>query len=157
MPKRRTATRTIAALALAAAAPLSLAADNAKIQPGQWRSTETVIEMTNPLMSPELVARRKAKPVSVEYCVRSDELRAILVGKDAGGVCAGELSFAGGKVSGTRTCGNGVSKAKRTFEGTWSATKVDTVREAWLETPKGPAHTKVRVVSERIGECPPGA
>ena len=35
-------------------------ANTAKIQLGQWRVTDAVIEMTNPALLAEIVARRKA-------------------------------------------------------------------------------------------------
>ena len=125
-------------------------AAGAKIQPGQWRNTDTVVEMTNPLLPPEMVEKRKSKPLVAEYCVRSDDLVALVVGKDQAGVCEGTINTAGGRISVARKCGG---KATRLISGTYTATKIDTVREISMVTAKGPAHTKSHVVSERIGEC----
>jgi len=61
------------------------AAPDAKIQPGQWRSTDTVIELSNSTMSADLIARRKSKPAVLEYCVRSDDIAAML---GVGSCCA---------------------------------------------------------------------
>jgi Protein of unknown function (DUF3617) len=129
------------------------AADTAKIQPGQWRTSDTVIEMTNPALSPEMIAQRKAKPAVVEYCVRSDDLRELLVGKDKLGLCDGSVSFDSGRISIARTCTTGLGKSTRKIEGTYTATKTDTMREAKMDTPNGPMSSKTHVVSERIGEC----
>ena len=126
-------------------------AAGAKIQPGQWRTTETVIEMTNPLLPPEVVARRKAKPAVVDYCVRSDSLEELLVGKDARGLCKGEVKIENGRIAVDRTCGSG----SRKIEGTYTAVKIETLRESRMQTPQGELHSKLRVVSERVGECTP--
>lgn len=133
------------------AATLCWSADG-KIQPGQWRTTDTVLEMENPALSADVIARRKAKPAVVDYCVRSDDLVALVVGKDAAGVCEGAISTSGGRITGTRKCGGG--KAVRSIDGSYSATRIETVRDVRLETPNGTAHTKSRVVSERLGDCP---
>jgi Protein of unknown function (DUF3617) len=137
--------------------PLSVAAKpDGKIQPGQWRTTDTVLEMVNPLMSPDMIAKRKAKPLVVEYCVKSDDLRELMVGQDKVGLCQGDISFSNGRISVARTCTTGLGKATRKIEGTYSAVKTDTMRETTLDTPQGPAHSKSHVVSERIGECKGG-
>ncbi len=144
---------SMTSLALLVISALAAAADTAKIQPGQWRTSDTVIEMTNPALSPEIIAQRKAKPAVVEYCVRSDDLRDLLVGKDQGGRCEGTISFESGRLSIARTCTTGLGKATRKIEGTYTATKTDTMREAKMDTPNGPMSSKTHVVSERIGEC----
>jgi Protein of unknown function (DUF3617) len=140
-------------LALTVASTFAHAADTAKIQPGEWRTTDTVIEMVNPLLSADMIAQRKAKPAVVEYCVRSDDLRTLLVGKDQAGKCEGSISFADGRVSISRTCTTGLGKATRKIEGTYSATKTDTMRESKMDTANGPMSSKTHVVSERIGGC----
>ncbi|MFO1217229.1 MAG: DUF3617 family protein [Burkholderiaceae bacterium] len=142
--------RFVAGIAMALAVGAAHGADG-KIQPGQWRTTDTVLEMSNPLLPPEAVARRKAKPVVAEYCVRSDDLLELVVGKDQAGLCEGTVKTSGGRISGTRKCSGG--KTTRTIEGTYSATKIDTQREVQLQTAQGTALTKSHVVSERIGEC----
>jgi hypothetical protein len=144
----------VAALSCVAALQPAWGADSSgRIQPGQWRATDTVIEMTNPLMSAELLARRKAKPTVVEYCVRDGDLRHLLVGTDKAGLCSGDVKFDGGRIALTRTCTTGLGKGTRRIEGTYSAIKTDTIREVTQETPQGVAHSKTHVVSERIGDC----
>ena len=131
--------------------PRPALAAGAKIQPGQWRTTETVLEMTNPLLPPEVVARRKAKPAVVDFCVRSDSLEELLVGRDAGGLCKGEVKIDNGRIAVDRTCGSG----SRKIEGTYTAVKIETLRESRMDTPRGALHSKLRVMSERVGECKP--
>jgi hypothetical protein len=109
--------------------------------------------MTNPMMSAELLARRKAKPAVVEYCVRDDDLRQLLVGSDKAGLCSGDVKIEGGRIAVSRTCKTGLGKGTRKIEGTYTAVKTDTLREATQDTPQGPAHSKSHVVSERIGDC----
>ena len=132
------------------------AAPDAKIQPGQWRSTDTVIELSNSTMSADLIARRKSKPAVLEYCVRSDDIAAMLgVGSDKMGLCSGAINIAGGKISILRNCMTGLGKGTRKIEGTYTMTRVDTLREVTQDMPSGaPSHSKTHVVSERIGECP---
>ena len=138
----------LAALASFLAPAVAVAADG-KIQPGQWRITDTVLEMKNPAMSPEMVQRRMAKPLVVESCVRTEDLREYLVGRDQGGLCKGEMSFAGGKISVDRACPNSTRK----IQGTYTATRIETTREATVDLPTGKAFTRSKVVNERLGEC----
>ena len=143
------------ALSLAActlALPTLSQADD-EIQPGQWRTTETVLEMVNPALSAEAIAKRKAKPTSVEYCVHSSSaLQMLGIGKDSS-LCQGPVDIAKGRISVQRTCTTGLGKGTRKIEGTYSRTKMETVRETNQESPKGPMHSKLKVASERIGEC----
>lgn len=125
-----------------------------KLQPGQWRSVETVQEMVNPVLSPAVIARRKAKPAEVSYCVRSESIQELIIGKDAGGLCSGEATISGGKISALRSCTSGLGKGIRKITGTYTATKIETDRETQQESPKGEMRSKTHVVSERIGECP---
>lgn len=134
------------------ALPQTAYADD-KLQPGQWRTVETVLEMTNPLLSQEMIAQRKAKPSDVSYCVRSESIQEMIVGKDAGGRCQGDIAIAGGKISASRTCTTGLGKAIRKITGTYIATKVETERETQQDLPGGTMHSRLHVVSERIGEC----
>jgi Protein of unknown function (DUF3617) len=143
----------LAGCLLAAGAAFAQPQSDATIQTGQWQSTETVSEMVNPLMSPTMVANRLAKPATVKFCVTSPSVRAMLVGADRAGLCSGDVSIANGKISGSRSCTTGLGKGTRRIEGTYSATKVDTMRETNQETPKGAAHTKSHIVSTRIGAC----
>ncbi len=123
-------------IAVLAPMPAAFAADG-KIQPGQWRSTDTVLEMTNPLLSPEAVAKRKSKPLVAEYCVRSDDLVALVVGEDPGGACEGPISKSGGRISVTRKCAS--LKSTRKIEGAYSATKIDTVRDVTMKRKTAPS------------------
>ncbi|HEV7693537.1 MAG TPA: DUF3617 family protein [Hyphomonadaceae bacterium] len=125
---------------------------DAKIQTGQWESTETVSEMVNPLLSSTQIANRLAKPAVVKFCVKSASLRDMLVGTDKAGLCSGEVAIANGKISGSRNCTAGL-KGTRKIEGAYTVTTVDTMRETTTETQKGPAHTKSHLVSKRIGDC----
>lgn len=127
-------------------------ADDA-IQPGQWRTREEVLEMVNPMLSPELIAKRKSSPTTVEYCVRSSSVQELIVGKDKAGLCEGAINIAKGKISVQRVCSTGLGKGTRRIEGTYSPTRMETTRESVQETPQGPMHSKVRVSSERIGDC----
>ena len=144
--------RTALIILATSVASVALAA-GAKIQTGQWRTTNQVLEITNPMMSPTLIARRKQNPVIAEYCVRSDDLSALIVGSDKMGLCQGQVSFANGHISGTRTCRTGLGDGTRKFEGSYTATKTDYVTEANQKLPRGAAHSKTHVVSERIGDC----
>ena len=140
-------------MAMSVAAGTQALAAGATIQTGQWRTTNMVLELTNPRMSPAFIAKRKLTPVVAEFCVRNDDLSALIVGSDKMGLCQGQVSFANGRISGTRTCRTGLGDGTRKFEGSYSATKTDYVTEASQKLPKGAAHSKTHVVSERLGAC----
>jgi Protein of unknown function (DUF3617) len=137
---------------------LAFAADvpTAKIQPGQWRSTETVLEFTSTMLDPEMVARRKAKPTVFESCIKSDDLKSRLIGKDKLGLCQGDVTVAGGKIAGSRNCTTGFGKGTRKLVGSYTATRYEYVLESDQATPQGPNHIKSRFVVERTGECKAG-
>ncbi len=139
-------------IALAAATTISAAnaAPDATIQTGQWRTTTTTTELTNPALSATQIARIKSKPVVVTYCVKSASLRALIVGTDAHGLCNGDVSFDNGKIKGSRTCTSGLGKGTRTFEGTYSDTKYELTTSTTQAMPQGPASSKKRSVNERI-------
>jgi hypothetical protein len=142
----------VAFLACAMALPTLSEADD-EIQPGQWRTTEVVVEMVNPMLAPELIAKRKAGPIVVEYCVRSSSVLTLLgIGKDSS-LCQGPVDIARGRIAVQRTCTTGLGKGTRKIEGTYSRTRMETARETNQESPQGALHSKTKVVSERIGEC----
>ena len=143
-------TVALLAAALAAVAPAALAAADATIQTGQWRTTTTTSELTNPLLSPTQIARIKSKPVVVTYCVTSPSLRGLIVGTDVHGLCSGDVTFTNGKIAGSRTCTTGMGKGTRTFEGTYSDVKYELTTATTQETPKGPSSSKKHAVNERI-------
>jgi hypothetical protein len=109
--------------------------------------------MVNPMLSPEVIKMRKSNPTTVEYCVRSSSLQALIVGKDAGGTCEGPIDIGKGKISTQRTGSTGLGKSTRKIKGTYTPTRIETTREAAMDTPTGPSHSKVKVLSERLGDC----
>lgn len=142
----------VAAIALASAADVG----TAHIQPGKWRSTETVLEMTSAMLSPEQVAARKARPVVFESCIASDDLRVRLVGSDKLGLCQGPSDVANGKINIDRQCRTGLGKSARKLQGSYGPTRYEYIQDSDLETPQGASHTKSRIVVERIGDCARG-
>ena len=149
--------RKIAALApLAALAMTPVSAADvgaAHIQPGMWRSTETVLEMTSALLSPEQVAARKAKPMVFESCIASDDLRVRLLGSDKLGLCQGRAEVSNGRIDIDRQCRTGLGKTARRLQGTYGPTRYEYVQESELAAPQGTSRTKSRIVVERIGDC----
>ena len=148
----RTLALAFLASTLATLPSRSSATDDA-IQPGQWRTKEEVVEMVNPMLPPETIARRKSTPTTVEYCVRSSSIQELVIGKDKAGLCEGAINIAKGHISVQRVCSTGLGKGTRKIEGTYSPTRMETTRESDQQTPQGQAHSKVRVLSERVGDC----
>lgn len=148
----RTLAPALLACALSTLPAHGSAADDA-IQPGQWRTTEEVVEMVNPMLPPATIARRKSTPMTVEYCVRSSSVQDLMVGKDKAARCEGAIDIAKGRISVQRVCSTGLGKGTRKIDGTYSPTRIEIVQESDQETPKGRMHSKARVLSERIGDC----
>ncbi|MBL8038640.1 MAG: hypothetical protein JNN16_14170 [Nitrospira sp.] len=137
--------------------PVSNSLAEEAIQQGQWRTTEEVLEMVNPLLAPEMIEKRKSTPMTVEFCVRSNSLETLLgVGKDKHGLCEGPINIGMGKISIQRTCTTGLGKSIQKIDGTYTPTRVERIREDTTDTPKGKIHMKTKAVIERIGgECKP--
>ena len=132
------------------ASPAANAAPDATIQTGQWRTTTTTSELTNPMLQPEQIARIKSKPVVVTYCVKSTSLRALIVGSDTHGLCSGDVTFDNGKIAGSRTCTTGLGKGTRSFSGTYTDTKYELDTSTTQAMPQGPASSKKHSLNERI-------
>ncbi len=154
---QRSCVLTIASLVSTLAIfPLSSSQADDTIQPGQWRTKEEVLEMINPLLDPKMIEKRKSKPMTVEFCVSSNSLQALVIGKeDKLGLCNGPIDIGKGKISIQITCTTGLGKSTQKIDGTYTSTKIERTRESITDSPKGQIHTKTRAVLERIGECKP--
>lgn len=136
--------------------PVSSSQADDTIQQGQWRTREEVLEMVNPLLSPEIIEKRKSTPMTIEFCVRSNSLQALVIGKeDKLGLCNGPIDIGKGKISIQITCTTGLGKSAQKIDGSYTPTKIERTRESTMDSPKGQIHTKTKAVLERIGECKP--
>jgi hypothetical protein len=132
------------------------AANAGGMQPGQYRTTVTMLEI--PGIEPQSVDRT---PTVTENCVTSSDI-ANFTGGMAGGnsddTCTqNSMNTSGGRIQGVSSCtgANGTSTLR--INGTYSATRIDMEINSTIDTPGVGAGTmRMNMTSERIGECSAG-
>ena len=133
-------------------------------RPGQYRTTQELLEFTLPGLSGDMesmVRSAFAEGAADEntYCLTADEAensRTEMLSNMAESDCSvSRFDMSGGAIDAAMTCptGDGIS-GDVTMTGTMSGDGADMVMNFGAEVPTmGTAAIRMRVVSERIGEC----
>ena len=159
-------TCVLAACSPPAQAPASQSADagggaamaNA-IQPGQYRTTVTVLEMNVPGVSSQNI---DMDPTTTTDCVTTSDVSDFASGSlfdaDNGESCTqNSMNTGGGRIQGQATCTGQYGARTMQIEGTYSSNHVEMEISGTSEIPgMGQMTQRMRLVSERIGECPAG-
>jgi hypothetical protein len=140
----------------AAAAPAS---PGARMTPGQWSTKVSMLEMT---MGGVKAPPRAMQATTVSECVTSDELddfvnRRSMDERATGADCRiNDLKVANGRFEGRSECTDPAMGGTRTMvmTGTYGETRVDMEMAMTGQSPQGPVSMKMRVLSERVGDCP---
>lgn len=133
------------------------------IQPGQYRTTVTIMSINMPGMPASVVEKMRAQPNVSEDCVTSDDIgeltRKSLVDADEGQTCSeNRITSANGRIEGTATCRNEDGGAyTMQVNGTYGANHVVMDMNMSGQTPMGPISQQMHMVTDRIGECPAGS
>mgnify|MGYP001164584840 FL=1 len=134
----------------------------AALQPGQYRTTVTIVSMNMPGMPASAVQRMQARPTVTEDCMTTDDVaeltRKSLVNEDSGQHCTeNTITSANGRILGTATC-NQRDGGTYTMQmnGTYGSNHVDMTMNMSGQTPMGPMTQQMHMVTDRIGECPAG-
>lgn len=133
------------------------------IQPGQYRTTVTIMSMNVPGMPAGAAEKMRAHPNVSEDCVTSDDIgeltRKSLVDADEGQTCSeNHITSANGRIEGSATCQNQDGGAyTMQVNGTYGANHVEMDMTMSGQTPGGPMSQQMHMVTDRIGECPAGS
>ena len=135
---------------------------NVSIQPGQYRTTVTILSITMPGLPPGAAERMKAHPHVTEDCVTSNDvnemMRHSLVDEDEGRTCSeNHITTANGHMDGTATCRNedGSTNAMQ-ISGSYGSSHVEMNMTMSGQLPSGPMSQQIHMVSDRIGACAAG-
>jgi len=129
------------------------------LQPGQYRTTVTIMSMDMPGMPAGMAEKMRARPNVSEDCVTSDDVaeltRKSLVNEDSGQHCTeNSITSANGRIDGTATCNNGDGGSyTMQMHGTYGSNRVEMNMTMSGQTPMGPMQQQMHMVTERIGEC----
>jgi hypothetical protein len=131
------------------------------IRPGLWRTVTTVADVTMPNAPPGMAAQMKGQPTTEESCVTSADVseftRKGLVKEDGGQTCSqNTMTSVGGRIEGDSSCQFQGGSSTMHITGTYGAENIDMNVSIATSTPGGAMSQTVRVVSQRIGDCPPG-
>ena len=142
-----------------AAAPTG-GASAASIQPGQYRTTVSILEMNIPGVK---TSTMHMQPTTTEDCVTSSDVseltRGSLVDADEGETCTqNTMTAANGHIQGSATCQSEGGSRTMTMNGNYTSTHVDMDVTATGSMPGGAGQMSqhIRVVTDRIGACTTG-
>jgi hypothetical protein len=129
------------------------------IQPGQYRTTVTMLEMNIPGVNSSTI---NMDPTTTEDCVTSSDVadftRGSLVDADSGESCTqNNMSTGGGHIQGQATCTGEYGSRTMQINGTYTADHVEMEMNSTATMPNGQMTQRMRIVTDRIGECPAGA
>jgi len=129
------------------------------IQPGQYRTTVTLLEMNIPGVPAQSI---NMAPTITEDCVTSSDIAEFtegnMVNADSGETCTqSSMNTAGGRIQGEASCTGPNGTRTMQLSGTYSANRVDMEISSSSQMPGAEAGTmRMRMSSERIGECAAG-
>ncbi|MFZ2032072.1 MAG: DUF3617 domain-containing protein [Vitreimonas sp.] len=131
----------------------------AALQPGQYRTTVTIVSMNMPGMPAGMAEKMRAQPNVSEDCMTTDDVaeltRKSLVNEDSGQHCTeNSINSANGRINGTATCNNGDGGSyTMQMHGTYGSNHVEMDMTMSGQTPMGPMQQQMHMVTDRIGEC----
>ncbi|MGD9967688.1 MAG: DUF3617 domain-containing protein [Hyphomonadaceae bacterium] len=129
------------------------------IQPGQYRTTVTMLEMSIPGVDSTSI---NMEPTTTEDCVTSTDVSEFtsgsMVDPDSGETCTqSNMNTGGGRIQGEANCTGPNGARTMQISGTYSSNRVDMEISSTQNMPGAGATTmRMRMASERIGECPAG-
>lgn len=130
------------------------------IQPGLYRTTMTMLEMNIPGVPAQGI---NMDPMTSDECVTTTDVDQFanegLVDADSGETCTqNSMSTGGGRIQGEATCTGPNGARTMSINGSYTASHVEMEISSTSEMPGGGGQMsqRMRLVSERIGECPAG-
>jgi hypothetical protein len=136
------------------------------VNPGQWRTSTVMKEMTIPGMPPEASKRMQQglnKANIAENCVTKEQAEkpnaGMFAGKDNGACRFDHFTMANGKIDGVMRCDpkEGGPPVTMTMKGTYSPDSYTMNAAMERSGPGGTMKMKLETTATRIGECKAGA
>jgi hypothetical protein len=134
----------------------AVATANQRLEPGQWRTTITVVEANFPGMPPEMAANIMGAPTVMEECRTSADAETLTqswVQDDETGCAPGTFQLNGNQFEGEQTCTEDGATMVMRFSGTITPTRLEGVSELTSDSSMGSMSQRASIVSERIGPC----
>jgi hypothetical protein len=144
-------------------APAAAAANLNSIEPGQYRTTVTILSISIPGLAPAQAQQMQAQPITDAECVTHSDLadltRKSLIEAEEGETCAeNHMNAAGGRIEGAATCTNSDGDTRTTqLTGNFTATHFDMDAVMTGQTSRGSESQHLRMIGDRIGDCPAGS
>lgn len=138
------------------------AASIGSMQPGQYRTTITMLEMNIPGVPADAMRNMNMQPVTTEDCVTSTDIADFAADpmNNADGVSCtrNTMNTAGGRIEGESTCTTPQGTMTMHMTGAYSRTHVEMEIASTSPAPSGAGQMtqRMRLVTDRIGECPAG-
>jgi hypothetical protein len=130
------------------------------IQPGQYRTTVTMLEMNIPGVSSSNI---NMAPTTTEDCVTTSDVSEFtegsMVDADSGETCTqNSMNTAGGQIHGQATCTGENGTRTMQIDGTYTSNHVEMEISSTSTMPgvTGQMTSRMRMVTDRIGDCPAG-
>ena len=129
------------------------------IQPGQYRTTVTMLEMNIPGVSSTNI---NMEPTTSEDCVTSSDVADFtsgsMVDADSGETCTqSSMQTGGGRIQGEASCTGEYGTRTMQINGTYTSNHVEMDISSTATVPNGQMTQRMRIETDRIGECPAGA
>jgi len=130
------------------------------LQPGQYRTVVTMLEMNMPGMSGQNI---NMSPMTTEDCVTTADIAEFtqgnMVDANSGETCTqSSMNTAGGRIQGQATCTGPYGARTMQINGSYTANHVEMEITSTGDMPGGGGQMtqRMRMVTDRIGECPAG-
>src|SRR5262249_24474928 len=113
------------------AAPSTLGGGPTNIQPGQYRTTVTILAISVPGITPQQIQAMQAQPMTDEDCVADTDINELarkgLIRSDEGETCSdNHMTAANGHIEGAATCTNaGGDTRSMQMTGSYTGTHVE--------------------------------
>lgn len=132
-----------------------------QMQPGQYRTTVTMLEMNMPGVPAAAMAQMQGQPITTEYCVTAGDvadvsMRDIRNGQNGMDCTDIRTNSSGGRIDNQATCTTPMGAMTMHMVGTYTTTRTEIETTSSTETPQGTMTQRSQMVSERIGDCPAG-
>jgi hypothetical protein len=130
------------------------------MQPGQYRTTVTMLEMTMPGIDSTSI---NMAPTTTEECVTTSDINEFtqggMVDADSGETCTqNTMNSSGGRIQGEVSCTGENGERTMQIDGSYTANHVEMEITSTSAMPGGAGQMtqRMRMVTDRVGECPAG-
>lgn len=133
------------------------------MQPGQYRTTVTILEMTMPGVPASAMANMNMQPISTVECVTSTDIAEFASNDmpvEEGVTCTqNSMNTAGGRIEGSSTCQGPTGTRTMQMTGAYTSTHVEMEIASASPMPNGAGDMtqRMRMVTDRMGDCPADA